>query len=227
MVKYFELQQRTEGFGAHYLAAMSIFAYCEKHKEYEFVFRGFKTIGHNLNANALTKFCGIPVNNKKLQIDKSDTHSSEGMAREYYTPQVVDTLRKYYYTNPKPNVNTDIAIHIRRGDITCPELYNERWVEMDYYIKIIEKLKSIYPNRIISIFSQGNLEMFKELWGANIKFELDKDIEYTYHSMVKAKVLLIAHSTLSFSAAILNTNKIYFLKVTAPVAFEYWECIDK
>jgi hypothetical protein len=42
-------------------------------------------------------------------------------------------------------------------------------------------------------------------------FELNTNIEKTFHSMVKAKILVIAKSRFSYCAGILNSNKIYYM----------------
>ncbi len=211
MIKYYEMNQRAEGFGTLYKCAMSFIAYCENNDDCEYVFRGFKDIGHNLNCTELTKFCGIPINNDKVTIYKKQRRILN-MA-QYLNTNSINKIKKYYYSNPKPKVDTDIAIHIRRGDVT-PTHAVGRFFELNYYLEIINKLKKKYPNRIISIFSQGNPEMFDELKSENIKFELDKDIQYTFHSMVRANVLVIGCSAFSDAAAYLNENKIYYTNFT-------------
>ena len=129
---------------------------------------------------------------------------------KYYTNDTIALLRNYYYTTSKPVIEkVDIAIHIRRGDVNMKK-YPGRYTSNSYYNKIIKFLNYKYPDYNIVIFSEGSIENFNDLNGKNLSFRLNKSIEETFHSFVSAKVLVTAKSSFSYSAAILNSNEIYY-----------------
>jgi hypothetical protein len=71
-------------------------------------------------------------------------------------------------------------------------------------------LKKEYPTYTITLHSQGNLADFSDLMGENITCKLNEDIRQTFHSFVTAKVFVMAKSSLSYSAAILNEGTVYY-----------------
>ena len=87
----------------------------------------------------------------------------------------------------------------------------KRYTSNSYYNKIIKFLNYKYPTYNIVIFSEGSIKDFNELKGKNLSFKLNKSIEETFHSLVSAKILVTAKSSFSYSAAILNSNEIYYI----------------
>jgi hypothetical protein len=120
-------------------------------------------------------------------------------------------LRLNYYSTKKPEIiPVDIAIHIRRGDVSETEFSN-RYNTNTYYAELIEKIKNKYPTYTVTIFSEGAYEDFKSI-GLDIScFKLNQDIFETFHSLVTAKVLVQAKSSFSYTAGILNSNTVYFM----------------
>jgi len=210
--KTYSIHGKTDGFGAQYQAMLSGIAWAA-YKNYNYVHVPFSVMEHNQNINELNKFIGIPysINNKSNIVEPySATVHWSNNPDKYYTPNVIQKIRDFYYSTDKPKIknNDYIAIHIRRGDVTKKS--PSRYTDIKYYEKIIKFLKEKYPNKKIKIFSQGNKNDFKELANSCI-LELNKDLQYTFHSMVVAKVLVTAKSTLSYSAALLNKNTIYYI----------------
>jgi len=83
--------------------------------------------------------------------------------------------------------DVDIAIHIRRGDVSS----GNRYTTNEAYKQIITKLQQSYPGHPIKIFSEGHSDDFQEL---SAKLCLNMDIQTTFHSLVTAKVLVTAKS---------------------------------
>ena len=206
---------KNDGFGAQYQAIMSGIAYC-RFKNYNYIHTPFKEIQHNGDIKSLNNFIGIPNLRSKndINIDITEHYSGEvhrsSNPSKYYTNDTIALLRNYYYTTSKPVIEkVDIAIHIRRGDVNMNT--PKRYTSNSYYNKIIKFLNYKYPTYNIVIFSEGNIEDFNELNGKNLLFKLNKSIEETFHSFVSAKILVTAKSSFSYSAAILNTNEIYYI----------------
>ena len=226
--KYYTIVPQTyDGFGAQYHAIISGIAYAAQ-ENLVYVHSPLKALGsqHGGNVQELNAFIGIPPGKPPKNIDEmkeeaySETvHLSENPS-EYYTEDVVDKIRKYYYGSKKPNISPpDIAIHIRRGDVTREKNRSEvegpfggnRYVENSDYKKIIEMLEKKYPEYNISIFSQGSENDFADLASNKVTFRLNEDLTSTFHSLVTAKVLVTSISSLSYSAAILNENTVYYM----------------
>jgi hypothetical protein len=209
----YTITNRNDGFGAQYLGVMSGIAYC-KFKNYNYIHTPFKNIEQDGDVKSLNNFIGIPNQQSKNNIDISEkfsalVHSARNPS-EYYTDDLITLLRNYYYTTSKPIIEkVDIAIHIRRGDVTLKD--KNRYTSNSYYNKIIKYLNYKYPTYNIVIFSEGSKDNFNELDGKNLLFRLNKSIEETFHSFVSAKILVTAKSSFSYSAAILNSKKVYYI----------------
>lgn len=211
-MKTLTIKGKSDGFGAQYQAILSGIAYCN-YMNYKYIHTPFSRMSHNENITNLNQFIGIPPSNE-TQIDIiekccGDVHFSKN-PDIYYTPEVLTMIRTYYYSTNKPNIqNPDIAIHIRRGDVK--ENNEKRFTNNDQYKQIISFLLKTYPNYNITIFSEGKKEDFNDFINERIYFQLNTDIEETFHSLVSAKILVTAKSSFSYCAALLNNNDIYYL----------------
>ena len=218
MVKTYTIKARNDGFGAQYQAFMSGIAYC-MYKNYIYIHSPMLNLTNNEDVKSLNNFIGIPIkeNKKDNNIDIIEKYSSDvhysNFPSKFYTKKCICLLRKYYYSSPKPIINQiDIAIHIRRGDVSFEiEKKRKRYTNNDYYNKIIQYMNTNYPDYKITIFSEGKMKDFHTIKGNNISFELNVNIEKTFHSLVCAKILVTAKSSFSYCAAILNSNKIYYM----------------
>lgn len=153
---------------------------------------------------------------------------------KYFNETMLSEIRKMYYStwNPKP-IPCDVAIHIRRGDIARnPKIINgkklygsERAISIEYFKRKIVELqsKSITPLNFI-IFSEGKDEDFKEILidGYNITLYLNTELRETFHSMVKAPILVLSPSMMSIAAALLNTGEIHYYKWNAFNKLNHW-----
>jgi len=227
--KYYTITSpQYDGFGAQYQAILSGIAYSES-KGLTYVHTPYSDLGHKhdgLNVNEMNEFIGIKTSPMASEVDsvQSEMYSSEVHYSDrpsvYYTPEVIQKLRDYYYSSPKPIIEqNDIAIHVRRGDVGKenggPEkdahgVKFSRFTSNDEYKRIISALKKEYPTYTITLHSQGNLADFSDLMGENITCKLNEDLRQTFHSFVTAKVFVMAKSSLSYSAAILNEGTVYY-----------------
>lgn len=209
---------KTDGFGAQYWANMTCIAHCRNNN---FIYRHspYIRIAHyrierQLNVKELNDFTG-------LKSDEDDDLTREiddkrawifPWARDndkWFTPEVCKEIRDMYYSTPKPDdiIKCDVAIHIRRGDV---KEGSGRFIPISHYKQVIEKFKRVNPDFKIVIFSEGELEDFRELFQDNVDFHLNEEIKMTFHSMVMAPHLVLGKSCYSLCAAILSTNQIYY-----------------
>lgn len=211
--KYYTIHPPSyDGFGAQYHAILSGIAYSASNNLI-YVHTPLRQIAHGGNVKQLNEFIGIeagtaPDMNPMIETHSEEVHFSERPSK-YYTPEVIKTIRDYYYSSPKPIIEqNDIAVHIRRGDVIAGDA--KRYTTNQEYKAILDTLQKEYPTYKITIHSQGNLNDFSELLGENISCKLNEDIRVTFHSLVTAKVLVLAKSSLSYSAGILNEGTVYY-----------------
>uniref|UniRef100_A0A6C0DLQ4 Glycosyltransferase n=1 Tax=viral metagenome TaxID=1070528 RepID=A0A6C0DLQ4_9ZZZZ len=115
--------------------------------------------------------------------------------------------------------NKNIAIHIRRGDVSQYS-NNNRYVDLSCYQTIINKLADKYKNGNLFIFteiSNNNKEEFENFIiknknnNINIKLMADLDILLTLEYLIKADVLVMSKSSFSYIAGLYNNNEIYYM----------------
>jgi hypothetical protein len=144
---------------------------------------------------------------------------------QFYAAQygVIDDLQaKFYNSNSRIDnkllYNPDffnIAIHVRRGDITIGQLNKNpnllmRWQDNDYFKNVLlQALNMVKTNKPIHIylFSQGNPEDFKEFEAfENLNLCLDMGARDSFLHMVYADLLITSKSSFSYKPALLNKN---------------------
>ena len=231
-MKTYTISNRKDGFGSQYKSMMYCLAYCHYIKDAEYIHTPFQNIGHKQSAKEFNEFIGFPIpkfipKNIDFPMKLIPRNHRTRNPDKYFTKKIRKLIRFYYYSTNKPIINNiDIAIHIRRGDVNSENINTKnRYTPNDYYIKIIKYLKNIYPNYNITIFSEGNINDFYDLQNLNISFKLNYDLKKTFHSLVRAKVLVTSVSSLSFCAAVLNKNIIYVIS-NKQDRLKYWNMID-
>jgi hypothetical protein len=212
-MKLYTVKGKHDGFGAQYQAVMSGIAICH-YRNLVYYHTPFIKMEHDADVECMNEFIGIKNTYVLCENDiiiphkwSDEVHYSEKPSI-YYTDAVLEIIRNFYYSTIKPNIIVDIVIHIRRGDVTF-EKYPNRYTENTVYISIINKLKILYPNRIITIVSEGSLEDFKD-FPSGCNYILNKDICISFHTLVIANILIMSKGAFSYCAAILNRNIIYY-----------------
>ena len=243
--------RKQDGFGSVYLCCMCCFARA-RHDGAIYRHAHFSDLPGNMHhnpgmknkdfSNIMNDFTGLvsDSNDKNETIEINFGHGSgvQGgfpITREHMNsimnPSVVDELRNMYYSNTKPTpISCDVAVHIRRGDIAQKSqngVYrSERCSPLDVYIKKIEELQSDLNKRLkIIIFSEGKTEDFEELFtiqNVDIELHLNEDLCITFHSMVKAPILILSMSMLSIAAGILNENEVHYMNWNAFAPLSRW-----
>jgi len=212
----YTIKGKFDGFGEQYLAVMSGIAYCIK-KKYMYVHSPFTKMQHGCNVAKTNEFIGIrnqslPKFDTSIMIQRSfakEVHFCKNPSI-YYDSNALRSIRNHYYSTEKPNVgDIDIAIHIRRGDITRT---NARHTDNAFYKNLIQQLKRKYPSYTILVFSQGKYKDFEDLGLEENCFRLNLNVFKTFHSLVCAKVFIQAKSSFSYCAGILNKNTVYHMK---------------
>lgn len=155
--------------------------------------------------------------------------------------ETIKLLKKQFKdknTNPyldTPYENTfNIAIHIRRPNAFDKSFYSDPSnqdkeyiklagldVPIDFYILLIKQLLSLNPYSIVHVYSQltnneKEFEIYKSLSEDRVVLHIDEELNKTFRSMVYANVFLMSPSSLSYTAAILSDNTVYYIPYCSP-----------
>ena len=205
---------RTDGFGAQFHSIMAVIAYCD-HYGYTYAHQPLFNIDHSVDHHMMNDFIGmkgvtllkdIPEDAKIEHILCPDEVHDSTTPNKFYRPAVITKLRAYYATGKQPQIEPiDVAIHIRRGDVGKDN--HKRYTDNAIYKKVIATLSK--TNKI-TVFSEGTYDDFQDLGLPEENFRLSTDVRETFHSLVKARVLVCSKSSFSYAAALLNENTVYY-----------------
>ena len=114
-------------------------------------------------------------------------------------------LKKFNLQTKGKAKKSRIAIHIRRKDIIDQE---RRYLPDEHYAPILSHLQKFKDSCDIVIYSQEvglNQEVYKE-W--KVVLDTDEEDYITFKKFVQADYLITGTSSLSYTAALLNNNKV-------------------
>jgi hypothetical protein len=120
---------------------------------------------------------------------------------------------RFYFNNNKINV----AVQIRRENSHDNGSSGERTTTPNnYYLNIMNNIREQNKNNnkelLFHIYSQGDINQFKELENNDVTFYLNYDVIETFIGMVSADKLIISPSSFSYVAALLSDGEIYYKK---------------
>ncbi len=136
-----------------------------------------------------------------------------GLSNIYRLSFKNDILRKLYFVENSDEIHDhNIAIHIRRGDLSKKLI--KAGFDCKYYTELIKSMKKIYPSKQIEIFTEqknsDDLKILAHRFGINIYYGNDSNIREHFHKLVCASVLIPSASTFSVLASEISRNIIYF-----------------
>jgi len=223
LAKPFVKCDKDDGLGAQVHCKMVAFAKsrhdgkCYFHAE--FVTRGFHhaTTSSSEATKKVNEFMGLHTDTDKnctgppQGLGKASTFSAETEVDTYFTPEVRAELRAMYWSTPKP-VETDklcqVAFHVRRGDVSAghsPERFTSNEA-------IVEAINLNFAHKTVCIFSEGSPSDFGKIQQMKVRFHLNGDALTAFHNLVSAPELVIAKSSFSFSAGVLNSGNVFYLQ---------------
>lgn len=138
---------------------------------------------------------------------------------DYYTQEIRDLFRERYALTNKPELGWDknkyhIAIHLRRGDVK-KKLHPNRWIENETYKKVMDRLRiesNVYcvNNVQFHVYSEGNVNDFKELINSDVVFHLNEPVALSMHGMISADELVMGKSGFSYIAGLYSRGKVHY-----------------
>jgi hypothetical protein len=170
---------------------------------------------HNLKEVSIIKQIIRSYSNQKVvfvaeqdQFYEEQFGVMEDLQRKFYNAKA-RSFDKLIYNED----NFNIAIHVRRGDITVGQINKNpnllmRWQDNDYFVNTLEKVLEVTstakPIRVY-LFSQGKLEDFKDFNKfPSIEFCLHMGANDSFLHMVYADLLITSKSSFSYKPALLS-----------------------
>jgi hypothetical protein len=238
--KNYTIRGKKDGFGCQFNAKLSGLAFCLNsgswNCQYRYIHTPFLSVSHGWrdeeDVQKLNEFVGIPDNRKgkKIHVPKRFESKVFGDPNAFYNSRVLDAIRGYYWSAPKPpSSDCEIVVHIRRGDVQ-PHRGGDRkrrHTPNNWYNRVIPAVALEYPHYKIAIHSEGQMSEFESImddWPLHltdrVTFKLAQDsvtnqqfdLLTTFHDMVTAKVLVMSRSGLAYTAGILNENNVFFVR---------------
>lgn len=127
--------------------------------------------------------------------------------------------KKYYlsdkdkYANHFNSKKINIAIHIRRGDVSSNK-NKKRYTSNKKIILLLKKILLIFEELSVEtsvhIYSQGILDDFEELKEMDLEFHLNNSLFTTFNSLVSTDMLIMAKSSFSYIAALFSKGIIIY-----------------
>ena len=207
----------------------------------------FASLQFGEDARALERFAGLrsqrpcaAVRPERAAARKHYAEEVHWAARpsEFYDDTVRAELREMYWAAPKPAPRDGargpcrFAMHVRRGDVSPDGPDPARYTPNRVYAAAARDVARarVGANATVCAFSQGARADFAELEALGVELRLDEELSATFHAMVTAENLLIATSSLSYAAAILSENRVYYAGRLLHRPLDDWhriDCVDR
>jgi hypothetical protein len=134
---------------------------------------------------------------------------------------LADQFRACYYSTPKPTLSgmnpeaMNIAVHLRRGEITKDGPHRDRYIEADHAAAKVMRALDTLPKtdarpRVLHIHSEGKPSDFEPFLKLGAVLHLNEDAYTTFHQLVSADVLYMTKSSFSYLAAILSKGECFY-----------------
>lgn len=219
--------ERDDGFGAQLQTIIFTAFFCEL-KGLEFIYSPLKAIAHNYNNDpdfVIKKENFLNLSSAFRTIDQVTDcppapydifqeveNNLEFCLQGENIKKIKNCIRKNNSFNLEGVLN--IAVHVRRrnqhdnNDLNSVNYYSED----SYFLNVMNFIRETDNQRkIFHIYSQGNLEDFKNFEAEDTVFHLNEEIEKTFLGMITANILIMSRSSLSYTAALLSEGTIYYL----------------
>lgn len=236
-MKYITSITRSDGFGAQFQNIVYDILYAQANG-YEYLYTPIQNIEHNYNNdenfihyiedimniknNYTNDRCrennidcvhvansGITYKFIESDIDKYVNYNSMKRIREVFW----QNKDKNFFNNDKINV----AVHIRRPNTHDSRIDGTNTPDQ-YYKIVMDIIRERYDKTklLFHIYSQGDYENFKTFENNDTIFHLNENLSETFTGMVASHILVTSRSSLSYVAALLNENHIYYLNFWHP-----------
>lgn len=232
MKKFAFIPNRGARIGHQFSEWLRSYVFC-KENNYEFYHHNF--LG---NSEKLDDFLNLSYNEKKINDYKGNIITKNDMKIEEYlfsdfddlyvydyadkfyfntnvnnnlliTNDIRDNLRnKYFFKHTKKKLDV-ISVHIRRDDVTVDsEHFKNRYININYFMRILESLYKDYSDFEVMIFSSNVDDDFFKINNLPFKFSyhINENLEDSINYMINSKILITSKSGISFLSTLLSDN---------------------
>jgi hypothetical protein len=220
----------TDGFGAQYQRIIQTYIFCKLHN-LNFLYKPFSVVEHNYDndINYIDKIENlINLKNNITNINSSDIAKELDYGwdvRPFFESNIdlccnseyMKFIKHCYWSNKDKNFfnnnRFNVAIHIRRENCLDRGLAGDRAnTPNSYYLNVMNHISEKYKdkNLLFHIYSQGEIDNFREFENTNVKFYLNYDVFESFKGMVSSDVLVISPSSFSYVAALISDAEIYY-----------------
>jgi hypothetical protein len=241
-MKYITSITRSDGFGAQFQNIIYDILFASANS-YEYLYTPIKTMEHNYNNDdnflqIIEDIMNIKNNYKLHDCNKDECDhiiqreiTYEFVERDidkYTNSDAMKRLREVFWQNKNKiyfnNQKTNVAVHIRR-----PNPHDNRTDGADtpdeYYKIVMDLVKEHNKEKdlLFHIYSQGNPEDFKIFENENTVLHINENLKDTFTGLVASDILVTSRSSLSYVAALLNENQVYYLKFWHPPLLNWFK----
>jgi len=239
VVKRCDATQRSEygGFGSQFQNIIQAAVYAEWHKKH-FCVNPLTAVDHNydnrdtflreVNAIATLDLPRLPpqlyyclfvqscptidvtlefIENKKRWFDEFIEEKEHADFAKQHLRKIGKDLKKSLATVPGKYA----AVHVRRlNSLDYRPGFDQRILDSRTYCQAMRQVEAEHPGIRFVVHSQGTFEDF-DIFSSEprISLHLNKTLNSTFVEMVSADVLLVSHSSLSYSAGLLSQGEIW------------------
>lgn len=222
---------RDDGFGGQFQTIIIAMMYAEL-EDKTFLYTPFRGMAHNYSGDPeflqkkeqlINLIAYFPLNdNLELQNELS-VNFLVGFFEQNVKPCVATnaykTVKQLFRLNKNRAQYFDdqhfhVAVHIRRPNPHDCRVDGTNTPD-SVYLNIINSLREKHSakNPLFHVFSQGNLNQFKEVYqGEDIRFHIDESVEDTFTALVLADALVLSRSSLSYVAGLLSEGEVYYMR---------------
>ena len=151
----------------------------------------------------------VPSSDSKHIVLAPEIYRPSGVRGKLFTTDYLQYLRSQTnYT--ESDIDIDIAVHIRRGDVTpCREKVAWRYLPNSYYLDLIKQHAK--PNSRVVIYSEDkSFESFDVFRKMGYEMDLGGELGDVWGGIVNAKVVIMSRSSFSFLPAMLCQGKVLY-----------------
>lgn len=129
--------------------------------------------------------------------------------QDLFSPTHIDLMRQAYrftrHTATFDATALNVAIHVRRGDITRYPT-ESRFTPLGYFVAMVGLVRVVLPSADIHVYSDSVIDL-----GPGLRYHVLEDLLETMHDMIRADVLVMSvGSNMSFFAGLMSRGIVTF-----------------
>tara|TARA_B100001175_G_scaffold312698_1_gene319123 strand:- start:2210 stop:2968 length:759 start_codon:yes stop_codon:yes gene_type:complete len=225
-MKYYTNPSSSDGFGAIYQLIIFYYLYI-KINNLNYCYTPFKKMLHNYDndenfenklENLINFKNNFKINNNELDIEvinHRDVYKLIQSDIDLFTNNIhMEHIKNIFRENKNvdffKNNKLNVAVHIRRPSPKDDTRIDGTDTPDRYFLDKIKHIRENYNNLLFHIYSEGNINNFKEYINNDVILHINENIVDTFTGMVFADILIMSRSSFSYAAALISNGIIYY-----------------